>query len=132
VPLVAFLPTIRGVGKRQPRKPETDTQATLMRRIEQELARRGVSEASLARSAGMNQKTLNDIINGAVPKLTQVHNIALGLGVTVSDLLDAGQLRSQEIPTNVRRLPDRYPPIFPKGNQDRTGGQMSKRNKSRA
>lgn len=101
------------MGKRQPRKPETDTQATLMRRIEQELERRQLSEAGLARNAGMNQKTLNNIINGAVPKLTQVHDIALGLGVTVSDLLSADQLQSQETPTNVHKLPRRYPPPSP-------------------
>ena len=113
---------------RTPRKPETDSQAMLMRRIQEELDRQQLSEAALARVAGMNQKTLNDIINGAVPKLTQVHKIAAGLGLHVSDLFRPSA-QSQEITTGKVHYLPKPPPIFAKQQKDRTPGKTAVRNK---
>lgn len=89
---------------RVPRKPVTDTQATMMRRITEELEKRQLTQAALARHAGMNQKTLNNIINGTVPELTQVHKIALGLGIHVSDLFRGDHIAARPSTDKVREI----------------------------
>lgn len=51
---------------------------------------RGITINRLATLSGMTQSTLENIMSGKTknPKLKTLHKLALGLGMTVSELLD--------------------------------------------
>lgn len=127
---------ISGMGRpkeRPPRKPETETQEVFLKRVQEELEGQHLSRAEVARRGEMNQKSFNDVMNGAVPKLTQIHKIAKGLGVHVSELFrgkKAGATHQENLTGKVRYLP-RLPKIFGDAPNSRTQGKTSTRNKSR-
>lgn len=115
--------------ERKPRAPETDTQRIFIRRVKEEMGELSVS--ALAKLAGMNQKALNSVlVDGAVPKLTAIHKIALALGKHPWELFMDSGLNQGILTGTVQRIrpePDKL--LTPQ--KHRTQSQMSKRNKSR-
>lgn len=94
--------------------PKTDTQALFIKRVEEELKRLQISRNELSRRVGApSQSTLNEILNGAEARLTQIHKIATALGVQVWELFKERQAvgESRQPGNNVRKLPD-FPPII--------------------
>jgi hypothetical protein len=120
--------------KKAPKPHETILQTIFVKRVKEELAARELSVLQFSKLIGApKERTLADVLNaGSVPGLTVVHQCATALGVPVASLLTDMPIRNQEILTNnVRHLP-RLPSVFSRAPKDRTPGQMSKRNKSRA
>lgn len=79
--------------------PKTTLQALFIRRVQQEMDARDLSENALcARVGGLKQRTLNDVMNGADPRLETVYKIATALGINPWHLF----LEAQDIPANVR------------------------------
>lgn len=116
--------------ERKPRAPQTDTQQIFVRRVLEEMG--DLSVSALAKRSKMNQKALNSVLkDGAVPKLTAIHKIALGLGKHVWELFTDVAEKNQEIlTTKVHQIrPPAGKLLTP--HKHRTPGQMTKRNKSR-
>lgn len=59
-------------------------------RIEQLCKERGITINRLATQSGITQSTLDNIMRGNTknPKLKTLHKLAVGLDITVSELLD--------------------------------------------
>lgn len=115
--------------ERKPREPETDTQRIFLRRVKEEMG--DLSVAGLAKRAGVNQKALNNILaDGAVPKLTAIHKIALALGKHVWELFRESE--KQAILTGkVTNLHPKPPRLLGPQPRDRAETPMQKRNKSK-
>lgn len=92
-----------------------------------------MSETELSKRSGAPpQRTINEALKAIkVPGLTFVHQISVALGVHAWELFREKPKR-QEIPTEkVSQLRPPMPKIFT-SQHDRTRGQTTKRNKSRA
>jgi transcriptional regulator with XRE-family HTH domain len=84
----------------------SDLQAIFLRRVKEELARQEISQNQLSKREGAPaQKTINDMLKGADPRLETVQSVADALGVPVVSLLLDTRLTS-----NIQKLPS-YPTI---------------------
>lgn len=96
----------KGSGTKRVREIRSDLQGVFLRRVKEELARQQLSQNQLSRRDGAPaQKTINDVLNGADPRLETVQAFANALGVPVVALLL--DVRSSG---NVHKLPG-YPKI---------------------
>jgi transcriptional regulator with XRE-family HTH domain len=90
-----------------------------VKRLKEELQRQGISINALSRREGApKQRTLNDVVNGADPRLETVDQIATALGVPAWTLFveqDQYTRRVVEFPT--------YPKVF----NDTEPREMSRR-----
>lgn len=90
--------------EKKKKEPQSRLQAIFIKRVFEELARQGISQNQLSqRERGPDQKTLNDVLNGADPRLKTVQQIALALDVPAISLLT-------ESTATIHHLPG-YPPI---------------------
>ena len=62
----------------------------IIMRLQQLCDQRGITVNRLATLSGITQSTVEDIMAGKTknPKLKTLHKIAVGLGMTISELLD--------------------------------------------
>lgn len=106
----AFRHRLRVPRKRKhpPTAPKTDLQAVFLKRVGEQLAVLGISRLALSkRVGGPPQKTLNDVMNGADPRLETVHQIATALGVPAWTLF----VESVQAERKVLEFPT-YPKVF--------------------
>jgi len=63
-------------------------------RLKKLCEQKGISINKLATLSGMTQSTLNNIMKGNTknPKLKTLHKLAMGLDMTVSELLDFSEM----------------------------------------
>lgn len=84
--------------KRQPKSP---LQEVFLKRVLEEMGRQGVNPTQLSKRVGApKQTTLNDILNGADPRLEQVYKTAVALDVPAISLL------SEQRTGNIHTLPN--------------------------
>lgn len=59
-------------------------------RLQDLMDQRGITVNRLATLSGITQSTVDDVVHGKTrnPKLKTLHRLAVGLGMTVSELLD--------------------------------------------
>lgn len=62
----------------------------LVKRIDSLCKQRGIAYNKLAKMSGLNQSTVDNIMRGLTkdPRISTLHHIALGLNMTVAELLD--------------------------------------------
>ena len=62
----------------------------LVKRIDSLCNQRGIAYNKLAKMSGLNQSTVDNIMRGLTkdPRISTLHHIALGLNMTVAELLD--------------------------------------------
>lgn len=62
----------------------------IVRRIQYYLDKQNMSQNKLAQQSNISQSTLNALMNrdSAIPKVTLIHKICDGLGITVKDFFD--------------------------------------------
>ena len=62
----------------------------IIKRLNELIAEKGITVNKLATLSGITQSTVKDIISGNTtnPKLKTLHKLAIGLDMTVSELLD--------------------------------------------
>ncbi|MBL1224575.1 helix-turn-helix domain-containing protein [Enterococcus sp. BWR-S5] len=62
----------------------------IVQRIQYYLDEQNITQNRLAQLAGISQSTLNALMNRstAIPKVTLIHKICLGLGITVKEFFD--------------------------------------------
>ena len=62
----------------------------IIKRLKELCAERNITINKLATLSGITQSTIDNLIRGKTknPKLKTLHKIAIGLGMTVSELLD--------------------------------------------
>ena len=87
---------MKAAGKKSPKTP---LQALFLRRVQQELDARGLSQNALCgRVGGLKQRTLNDVMNGADPRLETVYQVATALGINPWHLF----VEAEDIPASAR------------------------------
>lgn len=103
--------------------PKTPLQEVFLRRVQAEMDRQRISRNQLAQRIGAPaQRTVNDVMNGADPRLETVWGFATALGVSVVSLLTES--------SNVRQLV-RYPPILGQAdNHDHSKGRDRKKRRA--
>jgi transcriptional regulator with XRE-family HTH domain len=126
---------LRVMGRPRTRKakgPETALQAIFIKRVREELDERQLTPRQFAQMVGApKERTIYDVLNrGAVPGLTVVAQVAAALQIPAYQLM-IERIARQEIPTNIRKLPERYPPIFAVQQKNRTHGKTRRRNTPR-
>lgn len=62
----------------------------IIKRLRELCAERGITENKLATLSGIRQSTLSNLVGGKSksPTLKTLHRLSIGLGMTVSELLD--------------------------------------------
>lgn len=62
----------------------------IIKRLKELCAERNITINKLATLSGITQSTIDNLVRGKTknPKLKTLHKIAIGLGMTVSELLD--------------------------------------------
>ena len=70
----------------------------IIKRLTDLCSAREISINKLATLSGITQSTLNSMVNGETknPKLKTLRKIAMGLGMTVSELLDFPEMNEME------------------------------------
>ena len=70
----------------------------IIKRLSDLCADRGITINRLATLSGITQSTINSMMNGETknPKLKTLRKIAMGLGMTVSELLDFPEMNEME------------------------------------
>ena len=70
----------------------------IIKRLTDLCSEREISINKLATLSGITQSTLNSMVNGETknPKLKTLRKIAMGLGMTVSELLDFPEMNEME------------------------------------
>lgn len=68
----------------------------LVGRISGLCRKRGISYNKLASMSGLNQSTIDNIVRGVTkdPRISTLHHIATGFGLTVAEFLDFQELNS--------------------------------------
>lgn len=93
-----------------------------MQRVQEEMDRQGLSRNGLSKRPGApSQMTINDVMNGADPKLLTVHKMATALGVQAWQLLTPRVVDTPQSAGKVHKFPDLYPPIFPQRSTESHG-----------
>jgi transcriptional regulator with XRE-family HTH domain len=87
--------------------PKTALQKLFLKRVQQEMDAKGLSRNAVAsRVGGPPQRTFNDVMNGADPRLETVAQIAYALGLNPWELfIEKTDLRKPN-PLNVSQFPD--------------------------
>ncbi len=68
--------------------PKTTLQTVFLKRVQEEMVRQKISRNALAKRVGApRQRTLNDVMNGADPRLETVFQIATALGIPAWQLM---------------------------------------------
>jgi hypothetical protein len=122
---------LAGMTTTRHKRPQSVLQELFMKRVREEMA--GLSENELSkRPGGPRQKTLNDVLNGADPRLKTVHEIATALNRPAWTLfVESSDLRraKPEAPVNVSQMPE-LPRML--GTESVTKSQRKSRDKKRA
>ena len=102
------------------KEPKSPLQKIFLKRVQEEMDRQGLTRNKLSERVGAPpQTTLNDIMNGADPRLENVHGIAFALGVAAVELLTEKSLSG-----TVHIMPN-YPRIS--GHADKKSQDVKKR-----
>lgn len=94
--------------EKKPQAPKSKAQAMFIRRVREELGETSVTALS-KRDGAPAQRTINDVLNGADPKLATVQQIADALNIPVWQLfLEKADVVRLLTPRddNVRKLPE--------------------------
>lgn len=76
------------MGSSRKKKPKTALQELFIKRVQEEMDAKGLSQNAVSsRVGGPPQKTFNDVMNGADPRLETVSQIAFALSVPVWRLM---------------------------------------------
>lgn len=98
------------------KEPKTDLQRLFLKRVQEELDRRGLSRKALSeRAGGPSQTTFNDTMRGSDPRLKTVHEIATALGIQAWQLLRESADVEREKVTNIKNFPQREKMIGKRG-----------------
>lgn len=88
------------------KEPKTPLQALFLKRVQEEMDKRGLSRAGLSgRTGGPSQTTFNDTMRGSDPRLETVYEIATALGIQAWQLLRESADVERENVTNVKNFP---------------------------
>lgn len=70
----------------------------IRRRLQYLIDQRGITVNRLAILAGITQSTVEDVVSGKTknPKLKTLHRLAVGLDMTVSELLDFPEMNETQ------------------------------------
>lgn len=107
--------------------PETVLGKVFLKRVQEEMAKQGLSRNALSkRAGGPPQTTFNDVMNGADPKLETIHQIATALSVPAWSLFVESDMVRQRTPERrkIFNFPS-YPRVF----TERTGKTSRQQNK---
>jgi transcriptional regulator with XRE-family HTH domain len=117
------------MGAKRKKAPASVLQEVFLKRLREELERQGLSGNALSRRAGAPaQMTINDVMNGADPRLKTVDQIARALGIPAWHLLTETVGNKRQDGT-VHKFPELYPPIFGRRSTDHVSKSPKKARK---
>ena len=88
------------------KEPRSALQTLFLRRVQEEMDRRGLSRNAVSsRAGGPAQRTFNDIMNGADPRLENVAAIATALGIQAWQLFRESADLNVTDSTKVKNFP---------------------------
>ena len=114
------------------RRPKTTLNALFMKRVEEEIEAQRATQNQVANRVGaVRQRTLNDILNGADPRLSTVFQVATAIGCQPWELLVEKGVRRETTTTEqfvtVLPQPARALPAKGKSNGKKQGDKRVRR-----